>query len=257
MTASALYAGTVRHRRFGRPAREFTHPVHLALLDLEELPTLLGGRLVRPRPGIVRVRRRDLLGGPDPATPLDVAEAVRELVWQRTGVPIEEGPVRVLTHPRTLGTCFNPVSFYYAFDGAEQLQAVVADVTNTPWGDRHAYVLRHADPGRPTAVLRGAHAKALHVSPFQPMERAHHWAATAPGPTLSVHIENRATPEHDPDFDATLRLHRRPLTARSLRAMVARHPAGTARVLTLIYGHAVALKLRGARHFRPPSPAEA
>ena len=232
MTASALYTGTVRHRRLAGHAGEFRHPVAFAYLDLDELPGMLGGRLVRSRPGLVRVRRRDLLGGAHDSR--DVRAAVRALIEQRTGRPAAAGPVRVLTHPRTLGTCFNPVSFYYAFDEHGRLDAVVAEVTNTPWRQRHAY------------VLRAAH-----------LTRRHHWAASTPGPTLSVHIENRRRDDGAVDFDATLNLRRQQLTARALRAFVARHPAGTLRVLALIYGHALALALRGAPHFSRPATSGA
>jgi uncharacterized protein len=250
MSASALYMGTVRHRRLAGHSGEFRHPVAFAYLDLDELPSLLGGRLVRATPGLVRVRRRDLLGGAQEYR--DVRAAVRDLITQRTGRPAAAGPVRVLTQPRTLGTCFNPVSFYYAFDGDGRLDAVVAEVTNTPWGQRHAYVVRD-DPRGASGVLRGAHRKALHVSPFQAMERRYHWAASTPGPTLSVHIENRRPGDGAVEFDATLKLRRHALTTRALRASVARHPTGTVRVLALIYGHAFALALRGVPHLSRPT----
>ena len=68
MTASALYEGTIRHRRFADRPGEFTHRIAMAYLDLDELPELLGGRLVRSRPGLVRFRRSDHLG--DPGVPL-------------------------------------------------------------------------------------------------------------------------------------------------------------------------------------------
>ena len=246
MTASALYRGEIRHRRMGAQAGAFVHPITLAYLDLDELPTLLGGRLVRPRPGVVRVRRRDLLGGADGPP---VADAVRALVAQRTGRPAADGPVRVLTSPRTFGAAFNPVSFYYSFDRDERLDAVVAEVTSTPWLERHAYVLRD-DEARP--VLRGEHAKVLHVSPFQDMDHQHVWSVAEPGATLAVHIENHRTDGGEKDFDATLRLVRQPLTAATLRAATARQLGGAPRTLALIYGHAIALKLRGARHFPKP-----
>ena len=89
---------------------------------------------------------------------------------------------------RTFGHCFNPVSFYYCFTPAEQLEAVVAEVTSTPWGERHAYVLERTDDGR---VLDGSFAKRLHVSPFMGMEQSYLWRVAAPGATLSVHIESR------------------------------------------------------------------
>ncbi len=232
---SALYEGTIRHRRFAVRERVFRHRLALVYADLDELPRLFGGRLIARRPGIVRFRRADYLG--DPAVPL--AADVRALVAQRTGSD-PGGPVRLLTQPRTLGHCFNPVSFYYCFrPGGEHLAAVVAEVTNTPWGDRHAYVLPSAGDG---PVLDGDVDKALHVSPFMGMDQRYTWRATRPGATLSVHI---ASTEHGaPAFDATLSLRRTPLTRRSLARLCVRYPAATLRVLALIYGHAAVLWLR-------------
>ena len=236
MTASALYEGTVRHRRFAVRRHEFTHRIALAYVDLDELDGLLAGRLVARRPGLVRFRRRDYLG--DPQTPL--AEAVRGLVGERTGRR-PEGPVRVLTQLRTLGHCFNPVSFYYCHDAEGALQAVVAEVTSTPWGECHAYVL----PAGDGPIVRGELAKRLHVSPFMGLDQRYTWRATRPGstqPTLSVHIESHQDGEKA--FDATLALKRRPLTARTLNRATARHVAPTLRVLALIYAHALVLWLK-------------
>ena len=234
MSVSALYEGTIRHRRYAVRATEFTHRLTLAYVDLDELPGLLGGMLARRGPGLVRFRRADYLG--DPGAPLD--EAVRALVAQRTGAA-PGGPVRVLTGLRSFGHCFNPVSFYYCYDDAGRLAALVAHVTNTPWGERHAYVL---PAGASAGVLRGSAPKHLHVSPFMPLDQDYDIRATTPGPTLSVHIESR---HHGaPAFDATLRLRRRPLTRATLAKATARHPAATLRVLALIYGHALGLWLR-------------
>ena len=231
---SAIYTGTIRHRRFAVRRHEFRYRIAMAYVDLDELPGLLGGRLVRSRPGLVRFRRGDYLG--DPAVPL--AEAVRTLVAERLG-DAPQGPIRLLTHLRTFGHCFNPVSFYYCFapDG-ERLEAIVAEVTNTPWGERHAYVLEAGEP-----IPQGGFDKALHVSPFMPMDQRYTWRAPAPGATLSVQIESSR--EGRRAFDATLGLQRGPLTRRSLARVTARHPAATLRMLALIYGHAVALKLKG------------
>ena len=232
---SALYEGTIRHRRFAVRERVFRHRLALVYADLDELPRLFGGRLIARRPGFVRFRRADYLG--DPAVPL--AADVRALVARRTGSD-PGGPVRLLTQPRTLGHCFNPVSFYYCFrPGGEHLAAVVAEVTNTPWGERHAYVLPSGGDG---PVLDGEADKALHVSPFMAMDQRYTWRASRPGATLSVHI---ASTEHGaPAFDATLNLRRTPLTRRSLGRVTARYPAATLRVLALIYGNADALWLR-------------
>ena len=234
---SALYEGTIRHRRFAVRTHEFDYRVAMAYVDLDEVDSLLGGALVRDRPGLVRFRRRDYLG--DPAVPL--ADAVRALVAERLGTA-PSGPIRLLTHLRSFGHCFNPVSFYYCFapDG-ERLEAIVAEVTNTPWGERHAYVLpRGTGDGD---VLGGGFDKRLHVSPFMGMDQRYTWKAPAPDATLSVHIESSEDGRRA--FDATLGLRRRPFTRRVLADVTARYPAATLRMLALIYGHAIALKLKG------------
>jgi DUF1365 family protein len=226
--SSAIYAGTVRHRRFADAGNEFTHKVALAYVDVDEPP--LGGRLVR-------FERSDYLG--DPRQPL--SDAVRDLVQERTGAR-PEGPIRLLTQLRSFGHCFNPVSFYYCF-GDERLDSVVAEVTNTPWGERHAYVVERSGSGR---VLNADSEKLLHVSPFMGMDHRYEWRVAEPGETLSVHIESKR--DGVLAFDATLSMERRPFSHRALALP-------NARVLALIYGHALALKLKGvAVH---PHPAEA
>jgi hypothetical protein len=237
-TVSCLYEGTIRHRRRA-PENEFRHRIALAYIDLEELPQLLGGRLVRPGPGLLRFRRADYLG--EPATPLRdaVCERVQALAGERPA-----GPIRLLTQLRSCGVCFNPVSFYYCFDPqGEHLEHVLAEVTNTPWGERRAYVLSDHRPG--SRVLHGAFEKQLHVSPFFGMDHRYRARAGTPAQTLSVHIENEQ--RGMTVFDATLSLHRRELTRASAARLAGAHPAASARTLALIYGHAVALKLKGAR----------
>jgi DUF1365 family protein len=237
---SAIYEGTVRHRRFADRENSFTHDVALAYVDLDELSELpLNGRLVR-------FERSDYLG--DPSQPLP--DAVRDLVEARTGSR-PAGPIRLLTQLRSFGHCFNPVSFYYCFDeSGEHLESVVAEVTNTPWGERHAYVVERSTRG---PVLKGDSEKVLHVSPFMGMDHRYEWRVADPGKTLSVHIESNR--DGRTAFDATLSMRRRELSRRSLAGMTARYPLATARVLALIYGHALALKLKGVSVH--PHPKEA
>lgn len=238
---SAIYEGTIHHRRVAERTHEFRYRVAMPYLDLEELDVVVGGRLTRARPGIVRFRRSDYLG--DPNVPL--SEAVRALVAERLGAA-PQGPVRLLTHLRSFGHCFNPVSFYYCYaPGGERLEAIVAEVTNTPWGERHAYVLTWDEDATKTVVLGGSFDKALHVSPFMGMDQHYAWRAVPPGPTLSMHIESIECGARI--FDATLRLRRRPLDRRTLAWITARYPAATQRILGLIYAQAVALKIKGVR----------
>jgi DUF1365 family protein len=254
---SAIYEGVVTHRRRTPVEHAFRMRLFLMYLDLGELPELFDGHPLwsARRPALARFRREDYLG--DPALPLDVA--VRDLVEQRIGIR-PAGPVRMLAHLRYLGHCFNPVVFHWCFapDG-ERVEAVVAEVTNTPWGERHAYVA--AADGNAHAVLDSRQEKALHVSPFMAMGMQYRWRIGTPGERLAVSIENR-----DADgalvFDAHLALRRREIARASLTTVLARHPAMTLRVLGGIYGQAVRLRLKGAPwHAHPaasaPAPASA
>jgi len=243
---SGLYDGWVRHRRFFGVVHELQTAYFTAYVDLDELPSLFAGSWIR---AIARFRRSDHLG--DPNQPL--ADAVRELVAARTG-SAPAGPVRLLTNLRYFGHCFNPVSFYYLFDEpGERVEAVVAEVTNTPWGERHAYVLT-PDPERPIgAVMTGSFAKEFHVSPFMGMDHVYSWRLTEPGEQLLAHIESHH--EGELAFDATLSLRHRELTPANMRRLLARHPMITLRSLRQIYAHGLRLKLKGARYYPNPSGA--
>ena len=242
MTASCVYEGTIRHRRHEPVSHELRYPIGLLFLDLAELPDVLDASRLwsARRPALGRFRRADYLG--DPARPLD--EAVREVAGT-------DGPVRLLTHARTFGHCFNPVSFYYCYDGpGERVQAVVAEVTNTPWGERHRYVLRSRGAGR---VIEDGFDKAFHVSPFMGMDHRYRWRVVEPGEELLVHIDSMRGGRRA--FDATLTLRRRALDAASLRRLLLRYPAATLVATGRIYAHALRLKLKGAPTFPHPEGA--
>ncbi len=133
------------------------------------------------------------------------------------------------------------------------MHALVAAVTNTPWDERHAYVL-HAGP-ESRGVLAGQFDKTLHVSPFMGMDHRYEARASTPAPTLSFHIaSSRAGATVS---DATLALRRRELTRASIAAITARYPLATIRVLALICAHALGLRLAGVPVHRHPRTGRA
>jgi DUF1365 family protein len=234
--ASCLYEGQIRHRRFQTVNHEFRFPLFMLYVDLDELPTLFHGRWLWSvgRPNIAWFCRGDHLGPAE--QPL--AEAVRDLVAARTGTR-PGGPIRLLTHFRYFGFGMNPISLYYCFDAAERLEVVVAEVTNTPWGEQHWYVLDCRGAARDSLCVE----KAMHVSPFFGMQFDYRFRLVEPGEQLSVHIENQVRDAADqrPAFDATLTLRRRPLNGRELARVLLRYPLMTAQVFAAIYWQAFRL----------------
>ena len=253
--ASAIYEGSVRHRRREPTRHAFTFPLFMVYLDLSEIDRVFAMTRLwsASRPAPARFRRSDYLG--DAAIPLD--QAVRDRVERETGTR-PAGPVRMLTHLRYFGCCFNPVTFYYCFDGAgERIDTIVAEITNTPWGERHAYVLdRRAARDRGPA-LRWAFRKAFHVSPFMPMDIDYDWAFSEPSEDLMVHMNLRPA-DTGPDsrvvrvFDATLTLTRRELTPARMRAQLVRFPFMTARTIGRIHFEALRLWIKRTPVHRHP-----
>ncbi|HEX5594028.1 MAG TPA: DUF1365 domain-containing protein [Solirubrobacterales bacterium] len=260
--ASAVYEGTIRHRRFAPVEHEFRYRLFLMYLDLAELPQVLDPYPLfsaRSR-ALARFRREDFMG--DPGRPLD--QCVREAVEEAAGVH-PSGPVRLLAGLRYFGHSFNPVSLYYCFDPAgERVEAVVADVQNIPWGERHPYVLARGE--RRGSVLSDELEKTFHVSPLMGMDQTYSFRAGEPDERLAVHIESRpreSAPDRDiggpsrtrgapKEFDATLNLRRRELSRRTLTTMLARYPAMSLQVVAKIYAQSLRLKLKGARYFPHP-----
>lgn len=240
---SAIYEGVVRHRRFFPTPHQLRLPLYMMYLDLAELPFVFERRWLwsTTRPALARFLRRDYLG--DPA--VELGEAVRTLVDARTGKR-PSGPIRLLTHLRQFGYVFNPVSFYYCFDASgSRVEFVVAEITNTPWKERHAYVLEVADAATHGRAWEWSFAKQFHVSPFNPMNQSYAWRLGAPDDKLYVHMENQSDQSGSTIFDATLSLTRTPITSASLARMLAVYPALTARVVASIYWHALRLRLKG------------
>ncbi|GAB4357322.1 MAG: DUF1365 domain-containing protein [Immundisolibacter sp.] len=247
MTHSALYRGVLSHTRHLPRRHAFAYRLSMLYLDLDELPQLFDGIPLwsARRPAPAWFRRADFLGSP--LRPL--ADSARDLVQQRCGRR-PTGPVRVLTQLRYFGYQINPVRLYFLFDAdGSAVEAVIAEVTNTPWGERHCYVLHEAVPGA-DGVPCYAFDKVLHVSPFMPPDVRYEWALPVPGTRFYSVLTCRR--QGAVWFEAQLALERRPIDAPTLLRTLARQPLPTARIALAIYWQAARLWCRRLPRYRHP-----
>jgi len=245
---SCIYRGTVHHARRMPVRHVFTHELFMMYLDLAELEEVFDGRWLWSvdRPAVARFRRSDYLGPPE--VPLD--QAVRDEAERLTGAR-PSGPIRMLGHLRYCGYVMNPVTFYYCFDRDDRrVRTILAEVTNTPWKERHVYALTRSEAGvGPTGRVH-RFEKAFHVSPFMDMDHEYRWDFDDPADTLHVRMENHADGVRM--FHADLKLDRIPISGPSLAAALVRFPFMTARVVWAIYWQALRLWLKRTPFFAHP-----
>jgi len=260
---SCLYNGLVRHRRHEPAGHQFRYELFMMYLDLAELPHLFDDSWCWSArgPALASFKRSDyhqtLNDGADGTDELSLDEAVRRTVTGHTGRR-PDGPIRMLTHMRYFGYIFNPVTFYYCFDSAgTKVQTVLAEITNTPWKERHAYVLPISAATRTDNVLRFEFGKEFHVSPFWPMDMSYDWRFTEPGEELRIHMENLQHKDGASRraFDATLTLQREEITSAALSRALLRYPLMTAKVSGAIYWQALRLWFRRTPFFTHPKLA--
>ena len=229
---SSLYHGYVYHRRHQPVNHSFTQRLQMACLDLDELPELL-----QNTPGFgpkwwhaIRFKREDYLGQGD------LKQAVQNKVAELSGQQYQ-GRVLMLCQLRCLGVYFSPVNFYYLFDQGGQWRHLLAEVSNTPWNQRHYYAIPAGD--------HWLHPKAFHVSPFNPMEQQYHWQCAAPEQQLRLHI---GVEQSECIFEAGLTLQRHPISSRQLLRSITM----PFKILAGIYSHALRLWLKSAPLYSHP-----
>jgi DUF1365 family protein len=255
---SCIYNGWVRHRRYEPAGHQFRYELFMMYLDLAELPHLFDPYWCWSTRGaaLAQFRRSDYHqtanDDDDGQGELSLDEAVRRTVTSQAGRR-PEGPIRMLTHMRYFGYVFNPVTFYYCFDSTgTKVQTILAEITNTPWKERHAYVLPVAAATRADSVLRFEFGKEFHVSPFWPMEMRYDWRLSVPDEDLHIHMENLREQDGKRAFDATLTLQRQEISSASLSRALLSYPLMTAKVSGAIYWQALRLWLLRTPFFTHP-----
>ncbi len=234
---SCIYEGTVSHRRHQPVTHQFRYRLFMVYLDLDELPSLVGrGGLISDSKYASRsYLRSDHLF--DNTKSLD--SELREIVLRRTGTR-PGGPIRLLTQLRYFGYYFSPINVYYVHnDQDSRVESIVAEVNNTPWNERHCYVLWDGNRTGDADSLQFSHTKDFHVSPFMGMDMQYRWSLNEPGTHSNIQLANFENSRQV--FDADLTLHRRELNRTQLRRMTLCYPFMTAKIGAAVYFQALRL----------------
>ncbi len=245
MTESALYKGKVYHQRFKPTQHKFDYDIYLFWLKLEteELATLSRELQYFSAEGKARVRfkREDYLGDPS----VSLREAVLERMTELNEGNRLSGDVFMLGQLRMWGWYFSPVNFYYLRNSEGKYTHMLAEVSNTPWNERHHYLV-NLDTQDDTP-------KAFHVSPFNPMDMTYQWSISQPSTNLSLAMD---CVRNDKEFSAGINLTKFTLDNANLTQALKRIPSMTIKTVAGIYWHALKLLLKRTPLYTHPEKSQ-
>ena len=249
MIKNYIYKGNIRHRRFTPLTRSFNYSIFMTFFDISTIEKMFKKSFLWNinKFGLISYHRKDYHG--DPKLSLD--DAVRKTIYEKKGLKLN-GPIRILTHLRYFGYCFNPVSFYYCYDRNDSnVELIMAEVTNTPWNERHCYFIETKKKDSFIEHLE----KEFHVSPFWEMDHQYEWYFTSPKENIFVNMKNFKS--NKKIFDATLNLTKRiEMNFYNLLLQILLYPFITLMVYLRIHFQALILWLRGVKYVDHPKYKE-
>lgn len=238
MISSALYKGKVFHARHVPKKHVFNYEIFLFWLALDEIDYVCSQvrGISKSRFSMIRFLRSDYLGDPQRDLHTCVLERMSELANKKL-----QGKVFMLGQMRMFGLYFSPVNFYYLQDSQGSFTHMLAEVSNTPWNERHHYLV---DLNNQEDC-----DKAFHVSPFNPIDMRYHWNVKQPNQRLALSLSCSKGEKH---FDASLSLLKQTLNSNNLLRVVLSIPSMTVKTVIGIYWQALKLFLKGVPFYGQP-----
>jgi uncharacterized protein len=244
----AVYCGEVGHKRFVPKVHGFSYSLNAYWLDCQQLNAagLSAKGIACERFAAISYRRRDYLAG-DPDISCAVQDKVRQLGGDK---PLAK--VYLLTPLANWGYYFSPLTLYYCYDNNDAFCYLLAEVSNTPWNERHYYLQTISTNSSQAGFYQ--HDKAFHVSPFNPIEMQYRWQIPPPAAELYCSITNLKA--RQAVFSAWINLKRFELTRANRRRILIRHPWQNVQVVWRIYWQALKLYIKGVPLHQHPKSRE-
>ena len=242
---SAFYIGHVFHKRFAPKVHEFTYPLYMNFIDLDEVE-LLNKKFwwfssVRWAP--LQLKATDYLKNmvsPESDHHSDTGKRLKAATLataQTLGADVSGvDRVCVLAQLRCFGIYFSPVNFFFLYENNIP-KYLIAEVSNTPWNNTHSYLIDLLDPV--------ATEKVFHVSPFMDFDMEYKWQVKVPTSNTKITIENWREQRL---FMAVFEAQRYDINTKKLTAIFLRWPIVTLSIVRAIYWQALKLYIKGIRY---------
>lgn len=241
---SSIYLGNVVHRRFLPKHHQFKYTLYMLALDVADIENtkqskgVFGFSWYHP----LRFCEKDYLK----SEPLSLSQRIRKKVIQLGGYQ-DISKVIMLVHVRCFGIYFSPVNFYFCYDKDDNCSQMLAEVSNTPWNERHYYLIDLVADKSNVQQSK----KVFQVSPFMDLNMAYLWRVKPPSKShekLFVSIENKRLADGQivPEkfFDVKLALKKQPFTNAALYRLWMQLPLMTVKVVFGIYWQALKIFIK-------------
>lgn len=226
---SGIYTGTVFHERFYPTQHAFDYRIVMLWLHLDEIDEVNQNVRGFSTSGFapIQFKRSDYLG----PTTLPLKKCVLDKMSELNGTTLE-GDVFFLGQVRNFGIYFSPVNFYFLRQ-QHTFTHMLAEVSNTPWNERHYYLV--------DLDTQADSEKVFHVSPFNPIDMTYKWRIAQPSSHCNIALECHKQGKH---FSAGVNLVRQEMNSTNLKRVITRIPVMTVKTIVGIYWQALRLWLK-------------
>lgn len=238
----SIYTGRIFHRRFSPKKHSFDYALYMLALNVDDIESATHGEGVfgfsfyNP----LRFKEKDYVKG----DPIQLSQRIKNKVQALSGHQ-DISIIIMLVQVRCFGIYFSPANFYFCYDNKNQCTQMLAEVSNTPWNERHYYLIDLTEKGPDKTT-----GKAFQVSPFMDLDMTYFWQVKPPsdGDKLSIKIENKKLALNKQGvskiFDANLVMKKSAFTQKTLMAVWCQLPLMTIKIVFSIYWQALKLFIK-------------